>query len=316
MFNEAMKNLFIEETYSNHHTTDYCRRTFELIQKYEEQNKRDICTFNAEELSTVISEIIGLRERSKAGRMIILQKYIDWCVKRGYPGAKNELQHVDTSNIDKIKSKLIANPKQLQNYLDSYLADEHLHTADNLYRAYLWIGYGGIPERYITQMNSSHIHLDTMEIVYENYTAPIYREAIVSIKDAATAETFEYIHPRYTISRNRLPGDYLFRSVRGTLSGDDLQSQLSKKVSAYRKKYPDSTIPRLYYYNVWLSGIFYRMYETEAAGFEVDFTQVVNEFMSGKEYKFTPTATEEYKIRQLKKEFSTDYERWKAAFIK
>ena len=73
---------------------------------------------------------------------------------------------------------------------------------------------------------------------------------------------------------------------------------------------------QLSYYRVWLSGRFYRLYETELAGGAVDFTELAAEHMEGKTYKLgsgrnTPMA----KQRKLAAEYAIDYNRWKATLI-
>ena len=72
---------------------------------------------------------------------------------------------------------------------------------------------------------------------------------------------------------------------------------------------------KLSYFRVWISGLFYRMYERERAGMPVDFSAAAAQFMEGKTYKLDRGRnTPEAKKRQLTRDYLEDYERWKLAF--
>jgi hypothetical protein len=80
-------------------------------------------------------------------------------------------------------------------------------------------------------------------------------------------------------------------------------------VKSTRAKKAGLTDLSLSYHRVWLSGYFYRIYENERSGHEVDMTPIVRAHMEGKTYTSVKS-----KERVIWREYLEDYQRWKLVF--
>ena len=56
MYNDDLKLRYLE-TIDNNNTKDICRKTFELISKYESMFNKDVCHMGFEELGTFINKL-------------------------------------------------------------------------------------------------------------------------------------------------------------------------------------------------------------------------------------------------------------------
>ena len=70
------------------------------------------------------------------------------------------------------------------------------------------------------------------------------------------------------------------------------------------------------YETVKLSGIFYRLYELEQAGFAPDFYWLAERMSEGRTFKVTPEHPMRSKITRIATAYRKDYESWKFAFKK
>ena len=82
-----------------------------------------------------------------------------------------------------------------------------------------------------------------------------------------------------------------------------------------RKIEEGKTTLKLSYKRVYLSGMFYRKYETEMAGIPVDFDDEAAKFIAGKTYKFDSCRkSTNHKLREISQSYNDDYQRWKLVF--
>ena len=65
MYNEEMKSRFIREYTGSLNTANVATTIFNAMEEYEKSWNADLCTRSSEELQPVITEITGLRSRSK-----------------------------------------------------------------------------------------------------------------------------------------------------------------------------------------------------------------------------------------------------------
>lgn len=225
--------------------------------------------------------------------------------------------HVSVVGLEKIRSRMVANPLHLQSCLDKLFHPEIENRIDNLYRCYFWMVYGGIKEADTVLVRESDVDFAEMRIKYGDTSAPIYREAIPSFRNAVGLTSFLYEHPGYgkPIQRDRVPGDTIMRGVKADAKIMTIRSTLSKHIADMVNQ--GKVDVKLSYYRVWLSGVFYRMYEYERAGGEVNFSGIAAEAMVGKTYVvngINKRITKEHKQNQKKKDYMEDYQRWKLAF--
>ena len=314
MFNEELKDRFSKEYSDSISMRKACYRAFTALEKYETEWGADLCTQPVEVVQKVIDELTGLRSKSINSRFSIYKEYVKWCIKNNIPGACDGTLMVDVSGIEKMRKHTVKNPRHLQRYLDEICDKESDFTTDNTMRCYHWLAYSGMNEEEILLVSKNHIDFQKMSIVFNNNEYPIYREAVPCIVNCINLVQFRFKHPNYSadkdVFRNRVSGDLLMRGIRGTPSLASIRTELSRRS---RKCIEDGrTSMQLSYRRIWLSGLFYRMYEDELAGFEPDFYSIVLKENKGKKYKLdSGRNTIEAIYRKLAKDYLNDYLRWK-----
>ena len=318
MYNIEQKDRFVKQYTMRISIRDACFSVFNAFEPFETEWGADLCTRDAETLQPIVDEMIGLRAKSQQLRLTILQEYVKWCLKTGVQGACDGMLRVETVSLEKMKRQTVKNPKHLQRYLDEICDAESEQTADNTLRCYYWLAYSGMREEDIFSVKDSDVDFAEMLVHFNGKDYPIYREAIKALRNCATLSRFVYRHPNYggdkTVYRDRADGRLLVRGIRAVPSVASMRVELSRR--SKRCIESGRTSMQLSYYRVWLSGRFYRLYETELAGGTVDFTELAAEHMEGRTYKLesgrnTPMA----KQRKLAAEYAIDYNRWKATLI-
>lgn len=317
MYNEQLKTQFIREYTKSLSMADACVSAFNAAEPFEVQWDADLCTRSTEELQPVVEQLVGFRVKSKWLRIVILKDYVKWCIANGVAGACDGIMKIENVGLSKVKTQMVANPTHLQKYLNEICEPESEETTDNIYRCFYWMAYGGIPEEDILKVKCSDVDFENMVIRYGTEEVTIYREAIPAFKNATRLTEFVFKHPNYPpdkiVRRNRAPGDTVIRGIRSVPSTMALRTELSRRS---KKNLEDgNTEMKLSYYRVWLSGLFYRMYERERAGLPIDFTGAASRFMEGRTYKLdSGRNTPEAKKRAITNDYMQDYQRWKAAF--
>ena len=118
MYNEELKTRFIQEYAQSLSRAEACQQAFNAIEPYEEQWGADLCTRSTAELEPVIEQLVGFRVRSRWQRIIIFQKYVKWCIANRVNGACDGMLHIENVGLGKVRTQMVANPTQLQMYLD------------------------------------------------------------------------------------------------------------------------------------------------------------------------------------------------------
>lgn len=176
------------------------------------------------------------------------------------------------------------------------------------------MAYGGIKEADTLLVKNEDVDLVRMIIRYKNTSVPIYREAVPAFKNVLELKEFSYKHPKYdkVIRRDRVPGDTIMRGIKANVKTMTIRSTLSHRSTDALNAH--KTNLQLSFYRIWISGLFYRMYERERAGAKINFAQEAVRFMEGKEYKFAKKEQLQYRQNQIARDYMEDYRRWKLAF--
>lgn len=315
MYNENLKIKFIRENYASISTSKNCVSIFESFEKYEKEFGGDLSSMPEDVLSKAMDETSGARHRNWYTRMIVIRQYIKWCLSNNIPGTQKSAFLINEPGMQKIKKWMVSGPTHLQKSLDEVFADESEETIDCVYRAYYWLSFSGVNEDDIFRLKRSDIDFYNMEIHIGNRDYPVYKESIVALRNASELHSFLHYNKTHKspIRLDRAVGDKLMRGTRSDLDCPYVRVVLSKKSkNAFEL---GKTNIKLSNNRVWLSGVFYRVYENERAGIGVDFSCIADDFMSGKEYKLdSGRNTLEAKKRQVMRDFENDYNRWKLAY--
>lgn len=314
MYNEEQKQKFISGYTKSLHTAEVASGIFEAISPYEETHEKDLCAMSVDELQPIVDNVLGLRISSKWMGITILREYSRWCMASNIPDAKDSIANVSLLGLEKIRTQMVSSPLHLQKYLSEVFDPEEDETIDNIYRCFFWFGYAGIPEEDTLQIKNGDIDFAGLTIRYGEDELPIFREAIPAFRNAVQLSAFQYKHPNYskTVVRDRVHGDTVMRGIKANVQILTIRSTLSKRLTEAFKK--GKTKQQLSFYRIWLSGLFYRMYELERAGIPADFSEVAMQNMAGKTYSLEGGATLVQKQNRKAKDYMNDYQRWKLAF--
>lgn len=317
MYNNELKTKFIGDYTQSINTANVATTVFTAMEPFEEAWQADLCTKSTEELQPVIDQVVALRTGSQWMSLTILKEYVRWCMAMRVPGACDGMLHITAAGLNKVRHQTVSSPLHLQQYLDAVFSKEEDGTVDNLYRCYYWMAYGGIQYDDVLLVKVSDVNFPEMCIRYGDTSVPIYREALPAFHNAVELTSFLYRHPKYAkpIRRDRVPGDTLIRGYREITTqsqASNLRSKMSHLSTDAVKQ--GKTELQLSFYRVWISGLFYRMYERERAGLPVDFTSVAASLMADKTYIIKGRTKIEHRHRQRGRDYMEDYQRWKLAF--
>ena len=313
MYNDEQKNRFINECVANNKTKDIYISLFNRIEKYEVSADKDLCFMNAEEISKWISNIVG----SSATRRTVLsylKKYIKWCIEN-VDGAIDSSSGIVIDRSETIKQKTVVNPTHMKRYLDSVFDPDDRKTNDSVYKCYLWMAYSGCPEDKIFEARKSNVDYSKMVFRFSEKEYPIYVESLQCIKNCTDLDYFVYLHPNYSndIIRQRVEGDNILRGVRSGQNVKAFRVAITKKISKAIES--GVTDIKLSHKRALMSGIFYRVYQTEQFGDYPSFKDEADKFMDGREYKLDTCRNTRNNLRdRIARDFKKDYEDWKTSY--
>ena len=314
MYNEELKQRFIQNYTTSLATAKVCEDTFKSTEKYEIQWEADLCTKTEEELSPLVESIVSFMAHNKSTRLIILKDYVKWCIANNVPGACDGMIRFVPSGMEKMRARTVSSPVHMQKYLDSVFDPEQRHTIDNVYRCYFWLAYMGLDEEDSVSVKAEDVVFSTMSVRVNDTEYPIYRESIQTFKNCVELDAFVYEHPGYTkeVWKPRAAGTKLLRVTSPDTPITYIRSCASRIVCNAEKRGVEI---RMSYFRSWVSGTFYRMYQDEQAGVRVNFDSIAMEQMRGKEYKLdSGRNTIRAKMKQISRSYFNDYELWKLAY--
>ena len=310
MYNEALKEKFIQQRNKSINDQMQCRCIFERIERFEEAWGADICTRSSKELKPVLELVCNAQ--SEWSRLYILKAYCKWCLNDiDYPDACDGIFHVKLSGFEETKRKMVANPLDLQRCLNAIFKPESDHTIDNIYRCFFWLAFSGIPEEEALDITVDEVNLIDMTIIHNGVEYELYRESFKSIRICTTSDWFSRQHPLYhaIIKKPRGDSNQLLRGFGDRISTQAIRTAVSLALRNTESKRAIS------YNRVWLSGVFYRIHEDEVITGVPRFDGFLDDFMRGKEYKLGPGRSSAKTVRKEKLNLITKrYERWKVAF--
>ena len=311
MYNEELKNRFLESVTESENTRNVYRNIFKTSAKTEEKLGKDVSAMTPEEGAEIAEALVGLRGDSRAKRLYLLKQYVRWCVREGVEGATLDFLDVTANSFTGIREKMVSGPEDLKRRLDGIFGKTEEDTVRNTYRCYLWLGYMGVPEDMAIAVRTGDVDLIGRTVAADGVTYRIPDAAMADFRSCVTLDSFVFPHPGYnrTSYIQRYDGDELLRGIRSAPTARILRS-------AVVKAQKDSEA-NLTYRAMALSGLFRRTFERERAGVEPDFFGIAvreaeesaekNGMSDKTRYVMNRAATMANAMRD-------DYERWKFVF--
>ena len=318
MYNSELKQRFISEKTNSIKTAASYKFLFDSIEHFEIDAGVDVCQMNPEMMSVVVNSLSSAKRTTYFTSMYNrLKQYVDWCVKSGVDGANNIPKMSSCGISDDFAKEIIRSPKHLDSVFSRIFNPDELESIDVIYKTYLWLAYSGIYDGSKTVfINDDDVDFSYMVVRYDGREYEIYREAIKTFKFCCNIKIFRFIRGQNGGSSQvkRVDGKCLLRATAGSDSDADrasaymrVRTSLPRRTRNNRESGVD--IPDLSYKNVWLSGVFYRNYERELAGLDVDFSQAASD-----EVGIDICGQERiYRMNRCIVLLKRDYERWKMA---
>lgn len=305
MYNTEQKTRFVKSYTESVAVREEALKLFNALGPCEERRGADICTFDGEELRLAAAAVMGTRNRSRYMRMTLLHEYGRWCTENGIPGSTDALQNLTDVGIERIRQTTIRNPKHLQSWLDLICEPESSRSSDNTVRAFAWLCYAGLSQEEAVTVRSSEVDFRSQIIRHNGREYPVYRESLPAMHNCVELTSFYH---------RRISGDLLLRGIRGSPTPKSFRVTVSKRKNALVGTPLDGM--DVSFNRIWLSGLFYRMYEDEQAGIPVDFTKAADAQLYDLPARSTREgAVPEKRRKDLIREYKIDYERWKQTLI-
>ena len=315
MYHAEQKARFLREYSTKISVRDWAQAMFDRLESYEEEQGSDLCTWDLDTLQQVFDRIAGVSQQGRNALCSFLRSYARWCVKTGVPGATGAAERLIGTGAGEMRVQTVRNPRHLQAFLNAVCLPEDEQTSDNNFRAYYWLAYSGLGDEDIFTVTEGEVDFPNAVVKHNGREYPIYRESVPALRNCVELKSYRYLNSNYTVGpiwRDRIPGDILLRGVRSVPTVGMMRGDLAKRSKMARDA--GKTDMKLSYHRIWISGVFYRMYEDELAGFPPDFSAFIDDKLGDFQYK-QGSNSQAYKRKEAADFARRDYERWKETLI-
>lgn len=303
VYNREEKEAFFSEM----NVPETLRRPFLSVGKYEMKNGKDVRAFSVKEMQDMFNTNFAYNNRQRKEMQMLIQEYVSWC-KRNNKKVKNSIDLIDIGRVNLIRHTMVSSPKHLDIIMNETLDSVEEKSFDCLIRCNFWLAFFGVSDyREVSKVKVSEIDFTKMVMAHNGKYYEMYKEAIPALRVCCFEDKILYRRTgkRHCESmRVRMDNDYLMRSFL-------TESTASRSLmNAYYNRSPECILS---YYNVYLSGVFYRLYELERMGIKPDFNaQIlgsVNRKNNNDSYKKRQNTT-----RAMCQNLISKYKDWKKAF--
>lgn len=320
MYNQDIKNRFMWELEISQRKSSAVysayAKLFDLSEQIEVDKGRDLAELYRSELA-YLDKIVKTQSKIPTSRYkACLLRYFQW-YKNRFPAADTgyALSWV-LDSLEQFKQGLVSSPTHLQIEMDKIFKPEEGSYIDNVYRCFLWIAFGGVRYKIDADtLESKDIKFEEMCFWLDGYSYPIYPQALKAMRSAVKDPVFMCDNASYrnsqVIPRDRVPGNKVLRGVRADAGSSWIMDGIRLRIAEVAKD--DPTVKNFSYRSVFKSGIFYRQYELEMSGMDVDFSGVVKESRHGKD--FPKTSLDATRSRD-NAQFKDEYYIWKYLMYK
>lgn len=320
MYNQDVKNRFMWEleTAKRKNSIVYSayEKLFDLSEQIEADRGRDLAELYRSELA-YLDKVVKTQSKIPTVRYkASLLRYFQWYQNR-FPGADAgyALSWV-LDSLQEYKQSIVSSPTHLQIEMNKIFKPEESPYIDNVYRCFLWIAFGGVRNRSDADvLEPKDINFKEMCFWLDGHSYPIYPQGIKAMRSAVNDSVFMYDNANYknsqVIPRDRVPGSKILRGIRADAGSSWIMDGIRFRTVEVGKA--DPTIKRFSYRSVFRSGIFYRQYELEMSGMDVDFSSVIKESRHGKEFSKPSLEVIRSKNNAL---FKDEYYVWKYLMYK
>ena len=282
MYNQDIKGRFMwdcEDTIGRGSVAyNAYKRLFELSSPLEEKSGKDLAAFDSDGFTryeTLIDE--GSWRLPTMRYRACMLRYLDWCRSHTDIDVSKGTDHI-LDGLSEYKNSIVSGPIHLQVSLDKIFPPVDSETPDVLFRCFLWMAFAGArPKQFAGSIMVEDVDIKNRVFFYNGDTYPIYPQALEAFDRVIKANEFICDHPNYTCisKQDRVSSNKFLRGVKADADSVWLMEGVKRKTRSAHDKDPEAK--RLSYRSVMHSGLFYRQYEAEAAGLDVDFAYLIKE---------------------------------------
>jgi hypothetical protein len=301
----------------NSNRSKILRSLFNAIAPFEDKLGLDYCELTAEQRDEMLRQAYAARSpRNYRLAQHYLGVYCNWCADEGWPVAERYVKAV-TVKYKKPKptpkprvglsKRFVSSPAHLSSILDKLYDPLELDTSHIIYRAGLWLIYGGVPPTNISSIRVSDVDFNTMTI---QPNGEIYREGVETLMKACTLPALTQYHPYYTTVRERKNTEFVLAGVRSDVLAPDALTthSLVKKLPPELRAISALIAPK----RLFISGVYYRLLLSEQRGEKPDFHGAyLTSLLASNPNADNPQG---YWNNASAKVFAQGYGEWKATF--
>ena len=320
LYNEERKMAHIDRFYRTKDSKRLAEAFFRRIGAYEYEFNLDLCEMSVEIMETILNKLAFGSSTHRYSTMCYINRYCKWCVGKRFPNAHNIIKKCYIDDIDQFRKKMVANPAHLEQILDKTLANpDDRFTTNDIAKMYLWFAYMGLPESEAALLTSENIDLKTMTVHVGSNQYPIYRECLKLLDNCINCDTvYIYINDK-AVAKERSPGNRIVRSFppnrKTTLDDNDEEIIILRTKKSFINMKSGLT-----YRAVRMSGVFRRLYESNAVDPATDPYSIFSSFIMGDMNKEVLSRYDD-NLKGLRKHLKArcrnmfeDYSRWLIAF--
>ncbi len=291
-------------------SVDPYARLFKTLKQDEEKYDSDICDFNYDALMDSMSLRFSRGVRSKGIQLSLLKDYVGWCISKRYKKIDdNPIDLIKPSDIDtsvQIRKQFIKDPEQLYNILDTalYSEKEDYQTIDIMYRLLCLLIYEGVSEHEALELTKENVDFLNNTISYNGKVLAMSKKLTSVVKQVYDLDVvYKKIRAGSLAELKLEDSNKLFRCLD---YNKNIQVNLKRRLSKIRKDYGNETyeVISLSSVRLYLSGIYYRLYQKELSGKKLD----KEDFYFDNEGKADGVGYYKQYFNKL------EYEQWKKAF--
>ena len=321
MYNKERKQEFIASKFKNALTVRNATYFFSATEEFERRYGCDIAQMNVDQLQNTFNSVAGLRNKNAQDKYRMFRDYIEWCRKCDLE-PMDSIYAISVGAFENMRSRMVGSPLHLKNVLDQVFPRPDDNSIEYIYRTYLWLAFSGFLEEEAIRVCTDDVRFTSAEILNpeSERTYPLYAESYPDFHMACTLTSFR--EPRGQSKRGatkqRQVGNEILRGkVTQKTIEEQLTSTIRPTISRAFRKYAQNNASgtNLSYHRVYMSGIFYRKYESDRIGENDDefFRKIATHdiLMS---HRITDRSSMVRALTSAVREYESDYASWKHLF--
>lgn len=321
MFNAERKQRFIAARFKNVLGVKRANYFFDSVEEFERMYNCDIAQMNVDQLQNTFNNVAGLRSKNAQDQYRMFRDYIEWCRKCDLEPA-DSIYAITVGTFDNMRSRMVGSPLHLKDILDQVFPHPDGNSIEYIYRTYLWLAFSGFLEEEAIRVCADDVRFTSAEILdpESDRAYPFYAESYPDIHMACTLTFF--CEPRgkgkvCTIKQRQDGNEILRGKVTQKTIEEQLTSTIRPTISRAFRKYAQNNASgaSLSYRRIYMSGIFYRKYESDRIGKNDDgmFREIATRdiLMS---HRITQKSSAAQAIASTVREYKSDYASWKHLF--